>query len=100
MGERGGLAFCQNRGIKSCFEEYPYTVFNTRRHIFASSRNVTPRRMLKKCFLTAQMNTDRSIAFRICKTKNRKTPKIMDNFSDVLTLEGAGCPPCQLLGYP
>ena len=32
--------------------------------------------------------------------KNRKTPKIMDNFSDVLTLEGAGCRPGQLLGYP
>ena len=72
MGERGRLAFCQNRGIKSCFEEYPYTVFNARHHIFANSKNVTPRRMLKKCFLTAQMNTVRSIAFRICKTKNPK----------------------------
>ena len=67
------------------------------------SKNVTPRRMLKKCSLIAQINrqinsfqkmydmlltkVDR-LAEKIYFVKKKKL-KIMDNFSDMLTLEGA-----------
>ena len=73
------------------------------------SKNVTPRRMLKNCFLIAQMNRQinsfQNISdvlyakvdclvrkFNYVQKRPRKTPKIIDNFLDMLTLEGAGHP--------
>ena len=82
-------------------------------------KTVTPRRMLKKCFLIAKIKRwnnsfqnmyDMLSAKVYCLAgpiyfvkKKRKTPKIMDNYSERLTLEGAGAKPRtpgQLLGYP
>ena len=70
------------------------------------SKNLTPRRMLKTSFLTAQIigwnNSFRNMFDMLwqsgpfggenlfCPRKKTQMPKIMDNFSDRLTLEGAG----------
>ena len=67
------------------------------------SKNVTPRRMLKKCFLIAKINRWNNSfqnMFDILKARVvrlagktyfvKKKTKIMDNFSNTLTLEGAG----------
>ena len=87
------------------------------------SKNLTPRRMLKKCFLIAKIirwNKSFQNMYDMLQTKvdrlaektnfvTKKTPKIMDNFLERLTLEGAGCqtddtrltfrPPLKTLGH-
>ena len=60
------------------------------------SKNLTPRTVLKTAFLIAQIfglgKVDRLAGktYFVQKKKTPKTPIIMDNFSDRLTLEGAG----------
>ena len=64
------------------------------------SKNLTPRRMLKNSFLIAQIiRLNKSFQniydmlwekWTVRPGKQKKTPEIMDNFLDRLTLEGAG----------
>ena len=68
------------------------------------SKNLTPRRILKKCFLIAKINHWNNSFPRVCMTcysqkmtvwpgkliLSKKKPKIIDNFSDWLSLEGSG----------